>query len=112
MKGELDKVSALADAERNLVPTLGILGVQIDPRIASTASGLRDPYGIIVAAWAAGATIEVPLLVGDVIRELNGSPMNTLDKLRSMLWGLSPGAAVTLQVQREGRPMYLAFTLD
>src|SRR5262249_21934871 len=72
VKNELDAVTETADPERNLVPALGILGVEIDRRIASMAKGLRDPYGIIVAGRAAGATSEVPLVVGDVIRALNG----------------------------------------
>ena len=112
VKSELDDVSAMADAERNLVSQLGILGIEIDSRIASVAKGLRAPYGIIVAARAAGATSEVPLAVGDVIRDLNGKPMNSLETLRSTLRSLPAGAPVTLQLQREGRLIYLAFNLD
>jgi serine protease Do len=112
VKSELDDVSGMADAEQNLVAPLGILGVEIDQRISSMAKGLRSPYGIIVAARAAGATTEVPLAVGDVIREVNGRQQNTLDALRSTLRSLPPGAPVTLQLQREGRLIYLAFTLD
>ena len=112
VKNDLDDVSALADPEKNLVAPLGIVGIEIDDRISSMAKGLRGPYGIIVAARAAGATTEVPLAVGDVIRDLNGRPMNTLDTLRSTLRSLPAGAPVTLQVQREGRLMYLAFTLE
>jgi len=58
---EMDQVSALADPEKNLVPQLGILAVEIDKNIASMIDDLRDPYGLIVAARAAGATGEVPL---------------------------------------------------
>lgn len=112
VQSEFDSVSAMADAERNLVAPLGILGIEIDQRILSVAKGLRAPYGIIVAARAAGATTEVPLAVGDVIRDLNGKPMNTLETLRSTLRSLPPGTPVTLQVQRERKLMYLAFTLD
>ncbi|PWT94205.1 MAG: peptidase S1 [Blastocatellia bacterium] len=112
LRNELDTVSSMADAERNLVSTLGILGVEIDQRIASMAKGLRDPYGIIVAAKAAGATTEVPLQVGDVIRDLNGRQMNSLDTLRNSLKALPAGAPVTLQIQREGRLVYLSFSLD
>ena len=112
VKNDLDDVSALADPEKNLVAPLGIVGIEINDRISSMAKGLRGPYGIIVAARAAGATTEVPLAVGDVIRDLNGRPMNTLDTLRSTLRSLPAGAPVTLQVQREGRLMYLAFTLE
>jgi serine protease Do len=112
VKSELDDVSAMADAERNLVTQLGILGIEINPQIVSVAKGLRGPYGIIVAARAAGATTEVPLAVGDVIRDLNGKPMNTLDTLRTTLRSLPPGAPVTLQLQREGRLIYVSFSLD
>ena len=43
-RSALDEVSSMADPQRNLVPELGILGVEIDKRIASVASGLRDTY--------------------------------------------------------------------
>ncbi|HEX7331018.1 MAG TPA: trypsin-like peptidase domain-containing protein [Pyrinomonadaceae bacterium] len=112
VQSEFDSVSAMADPERNLVAPLGILGIEIDQRILSVAKGLRAPYGIIVAARAAGATTEVPLAVGDVIRDLNGKPMTTLETLRSTLRSLPRGTPVTLQVQRERKLMYLAFTLD
>jgi serine protease Do len=112
LKSELDSVSGMADPEKNLVAPLGILGIEIDQRILSVAKGLRGPYGIIVAARASGATTEVPLAVGDVIRDLNGRPMNTLETLRATLRSLPRGAPVTLQLQREGRLVYLSFNLE
>jgi serine protease Do len=112
IKSELDDVSGAADPEKNLVQPLGILGVEIDRKIAAMAKGLRDAYGIIVAAKTAGATSEVPLAVGDVIRNLNGKQMTSLEMLRSNLRALAPGAPITLQIQRDGRLMYVSFTLD
>jgi len=112
VKNELDDVSGAADPEKNLIQPLGILGVEIDRKIAAMAKGLRDAYGIIVAAKTAGATSEVPLAVGDVIRNLNGKQMTSLEMLRSNLRMLAPGAPVTLQIQRDGRLMYVSFTLD
>jgi serine protease Do len=109
---DMDHVTALADPEKNLVPALGILALEIDERIAAMVPELRDPFGIIVAARAAGATSEVPLATGDVIRTLNGEPMTTLDRLRNALKRLPPGAAVALQIQRDQKLMYVAFTLD
>jgi serine protease Do len=111
-RSEFDSVSAQADPEKSLVSELGILGVEIDQRIAATASGLRDPYGIIVIARAAGAVSEVPLQPRDVIRAVNNKKMSTLQELRQAMSGLKPGAAVTLQIQREGKLMYVPFTLD
>ena len=112
IKSDLDDVSGTADPEKNLVQPLGILGIEIDRKIAAMAKGLRDAYGIIVAAKAAGATSEVPLAAGDIIRSLNGKQMTSLEMLRSNLRALAPGAPVTLQIQRDGRLMYISFTLD
>jgi serine protease Do len=109
---DMDQIAALADPEKNLVPALGILGVEIDKKIAAIAPDLRDPFGILVAARAAGAGVEVPLTAGDVIRTLNGQPMTTLDRLRSALKALPAGAPVALQIQRDQKLLFLAFTLD
>jgi serine protease Do len=111
-RSEFDALSAMADPQTNLVAELGILGVEIDKDIAKAASGLRDAYGVIVVARAAGATTEVPLQPRDVIRSLNGRRLGTLEALREEVKALPPGAPVTLQIQREGRLMYLSFILD
>jgi serine protease Do len=112
VRNEFESASAMADPQKSLVPELGILGVEIDQRIAAAATGLRDPYGIIVVARAAGATSEVPLLPQDVIRSLNNQQITTLQALGDAARALKPGAAVTLQVQREGRLMYVSFILE
>jgi serine protease Do len=109
---DMDQIAALADPEKSLVPALGILGVEIDAKVAAMAPDLRDPFGILVAARAAGASVEVPLNTGDVIRTLNGEPMTTLDRLRGALKALPAGASVALQIQRDERLMYVAFTMD
>jgi len=109
---EIDQISALADPAKSLVPQLGILAVEIDKQIASMVDDLRDPYGIIVAARAAGAAVEVPLTTGDVIRSLNGEPMNTLDRLRAALKAAPSGAPIVLQIQREGKLQFITFTLE
>jgi serine protease Do len=108
----LDEASAAADPEKGLVPRLGILGVEIDRRIAAAATGLRDPFGIIVVARAAGAAGEVPLQPRDIIRSLNNRQMGSLQALRDALGTVMPGSPVTLQIQREGRLMYVSFTLE
>lgn len=111
-KLEFDSVSSLADPDKNLVSELGILGIEIDPRVVDMTTGLRDAYGIIVAARAAGARSEVPVQPRDVIRSLNNTKMFTLDQLRNAVRAIKPGSPVTLQVQREGRLLFVSFTLD
>jgi serine protease Do len=109
---DMDQVTALADVDKSIVPALGILGVEIDKKVAAMVPELRDPFGIIVAARAAGAGAEVPLNAGDVIRTLNAEPMTTLERLRNALNALPPGSAVALQIQRDQKLMYIAFTLE
>src|SRR6266404_1932777 len=109
---EMDQITSLADPEKNLVRPLGVIGVEIDSKIAAMIDDLRDPFGVIVVARSSEAGADIPLNVADVIRTLNGQPMTTLDRLRSTLSALQPGAPVVLQVQRDQRLLYLAFTLD
>jgi len=111
-RSDLDSVSSVADPEKNVVPELGLIGVEIDPGIAAKATGLRAPYGIIVVARAAGATSEVPIQARDVIFSVNNRQVSTLQGLRDAVRALPAGSPVTLQVQREGRLMYVSFTLD
>jgi serine protease Do len=111
-KSEFDAVSSLADPEKNLVSELGILGVEIDRKLVPPNSGLRDPFGVIVAARAAGARSEVPLLPRDVIRSVNGVNVFTLDQLRQAVAAFKPGSAVTLQIQRGPQLLYVPFTID
>jgi serine protease Do len=111
-RSEFDSVSSMADPAKNLVPELGIIGVEIDSRITATATGLRDPYGIIVVARAAGAASDVPLLPRDIVRSVNNRRVGTLDALRESVRSLTSGTHVTLQIQREGRLMYVSFTLE
>jgi len=108
---EMDQIASLADPEKNLVRPLGIIGVEIDKKIAAMASDLRDPFGIIVVARSSEGA-DIPLAAGDVIRSLNGQPMPTLDRLRAAVAALQPGAPVVLQIQRDQRLLFLAFTLD
>jgi len=54
----------------------------------------------------------VPLTTGDVIRSLNGEPMNSLERLRATLKALPPSAPVVLQIQRDGKLQFVTFSLE
>jgi serine protease Do len=110
-RSDFDSVSSMADPSKNLVPELGIIGVEVDAKLAATATGLRDPYGVIVVARAAGSG-DAPLMPRDVIRSVNNRRIGSLDALRDSVKSLTPGAPVTMQIQREDRLMYLSFTFE
>jgi S1-C subfamily serine protease len=80
--------------------------------VAAGAKGLRDYYGIFVAARTSGAVTDIQLLPRDIIRSINNHQTATLAGLRQQLEGLKPGAPVTLQIQREARLMYVSFTME
>jgi serine protease Do len=109
---DMDRLISLADPEKNLVSGLGILGVEIDKKTAPMLRGLRDPYGIVVTARVTGSIGDVPLLPGDVIRSLNTQPMTTLERLRAALKAIASGTPFVLQVQRDGKLIYVPITLE
>ena len=109
---DIDGILALASPEKNLVPEIGILGVEIDKRLAPFVTQLRQSYGIIVAARTSGASREIPLVPGDVIVSVNNISVMTLDGIRTTLKQLHAADPVVLQIEREGKFMYLNFELD
>jgi serine protease Do len=103
----------LVDPEKNLIPELGILGVEIDKRLAPLLGDLRKQYGIVVAARASGTEgLEVDLRPGDVIYSINNEPTSTIAVLRQMLTHLKSGDPVVMQVERDGRLIYVAFETE
>jgi S1-C subfamily serine protease len=112
VRNDFEAASSVADPTRNLVAELGIIGVEIDARIAATATGLRAPYGIIVVARSAGAASDVPVMPRDIIRSVNNRRVPTLEALRDSVRSLRPGSPVTMQVQRDGRLTYVSFTVE
>jgi S1-C subfamily serine protease len=93
-----DGVLALATPDKNLVPEIGILGVEIDKQLAPLVPDLSRQYGIIVAARATGAALDVPVLPGDVIVAMNDVPTMTLDYLRTALKRVNQSDPVVLRL--------------
>ena len=99
----MDRLADSLDPVKDLVPKLGILGVQIDKDISAMVPGLRIASGVIVAARTAfGATVESGLEAGDVIHALNGTTIISLDTLSSGIQQLKAGDPVVLQIERNG----------
>ncbi len=104
------RVADLVARDRNLVPDLGVLALEVDDTIADMLPWLRRRSGIAIAARAAGSPIvETGLQSGDVIYEVNGQSVRTLAELSAMLDTLDQSDPVVLQIDRRGRLRYLAF---
>lgn len=109
-EGEPEKIAEMVRPEKNLVPGLGILGIEIDSEVSKHLPPLRIPRGVAVAARAAdGPEFEMPLLPGDIILSVNGTEIVTLEQLRKEVSVLKGGEAVVLQVQRGPGLIFVAF---
>jgi len=68
--------------------------------------------GVIVAAKAAEPSVDTSLNTGDVIHALNGVQVETMAALRSAVDHLAPNSSVALQIERNGRLMFVSFEVD
>jgi len=109
---EFDRLVDLINPEKSLVPKLGIVGLEIEPKIAAMFPALRVSSGVIVAARSADPNIDTALVAGDVIHAVNGVPISTMEGLRSVLDKLKPNSSVALQIERNGTLMFVSFEVD
>jgi serine protease Do len=109
---DVDRIFDLVDPAKDLVPQLGILGLEIDNEISKMFPELRRGSGVIVVARAATAGPASGLQSGDVIHSVNGVTVIGLDGLRSAVEKLKPNDPVAMQIERQGKLMYLAFEME
>jgi len=94
----------------NIVPKLGIVGIQITDSVAQLIPATRAPGGILVTALTAGGNASLfGLQPGDVLHALNRTPLDSLETLRKLLGGLKPGDPVVFSIERNGQMDYIAF---
>jgi serine protease Do len=111
--GDLDKLGLMVSPERNLVPRLGVLGLDLDETLRALLPSLRGTAGVVVARAAGeGPLWEDPLEVGDVIYSLNGEAVTSVDALRVLLEELKPRAPVVLQVERGGQLLFVPVEIE
>ena len=103
----------LVSPDRNLVPKLGILALDLSRDVAALLPSLRKPGGVVVAASASDALYwEERFAPGDVIHALNGAPITNLEALRGAAGKLQSGDPVAAQVERRGKMLYVAFEVE
>ena len=97
-------------------PYLGIQGVALEEQSRYSSDELMRFFGtdkgIYVGSVSAGGGAEAAgLKSGDIIVEMNGQPVNTMNKLNSMIIAYKAGDTVELKVLREGKEMSFKVTL-
>jgi serine protease Do len=103
----------MVSPERNIVPRLGILALDIDERVAEMLGELRLAGGVLVAARSKDTPgAEHALEAGDVIISINGKRVESLAELRSAVGRLPSRAPVVFQIQRFGQLLFVAVELE
>lgn len=110
---ELDALADMVDPVKNVVPQLGIVGLDITKQVLQLMPELRRPAGVAVAARKTSAPYTGPALqVGDVIYAANRQVVSGVTQLRQVLGGMKSGQAVVLLIERNGHLIYVPLELD
>jgi serine protease Do len=99
---------------QNAVRALGILALDLSPRILAILPSLRFPKGVVVATVGSEAPFshQGSFQPGDVIYALNGKTVESVEQLKSGIDALKPNAPAVVQIERGGVLMYLAFRIE
>jgi serine protease Do len=113
-KDHPNRFAGMVHPDRNLVPQLGILGIDLDRSMAPFFSGLRRAAGVIVAARAVESTPldGEGLKPGDVIYAVNRLDVSSLSELKASIARYRPGDPVVIQVEREGNLRYVTLEMN
>jgi len=103
----------LVSPERNVVLRLGILGLDIDSKVAALLPPLRVSSGVLIAAAnASSSRSDEVFLPGDVVHAMNGGAIKDLASLRAAVDKLRPGEAAAFHVERRGQLVYVTFEVE
>jgi serine protease Do len=108
-----DRILSHATSEKNLVPKLGILAVELDEQVTPLLPSLRKLSGVVVAGVVAEIGSQPDsFLSGDVIYAVNNTAIRSLDEFKAAVDSLKAGQAVAIQVERLGQLQYLIFDIE
>ncbi len=104
----------MVSPERNLIPKLGILGLDLESDIIKMLPPLRKESGVVVASISHKQFFynQEGFQPGDVIHSINNSSIKNLAELRLALGNLKIYDPVVLQVERGGQLRFIAFELE
>ncbi|MBV8895618.1 MAG: trypsin-like peptidase domain-containing protein [Acidobacteriaceae bacterium] len=110
---ELDALADLVDPEKNVVPELGIVGLDITKPVLELMPDLRRPAGVVVVARKASTVFSGPALqTGDVIYSVNRQVITNVGQLRNAVARVKSGQPAVLLIEREGHLIYIPLEVD
>ena len=92
----------------------GLLGVTVQRVTSDLARSLELPTvggAIVTSVTPAGPAERAGVRQGDLIRSLDGKPVDSSNSLRNAIARVTPGTAVTLSILRDGKPQDVKVTI-
>jgi serine protease Do len=107
-----DRLADVADLSKRQIAPLGIMAMTFDERTASAIGPVRLASGaVVIGRIASPGGVDIGLQPGDLIHEVNGKNVFSVDDLRAVVTNFKTGDAVALFVERAGRWSYVAFDM-
>ncbi|MFN8093076.1 MAG: trypsin-like peptidase domain-containing protein [Vicinamibacteria bacterium] len=107
--GDPASLAQLVAAGDPVVAPLGVLALDLDPRLVPLLPRLRAQAGVVVAAGSASSAFsDDALQAGDVIYTLDGQSVTSVASLRERLRARDAARPIVLQVEREGELRFVA----
>jgi len=111
--GDPERFADMVDPAKNLINRLGILGIDVNATVADLLPGLRVNSGVLIAARGGDAAYSGDdIELGDVIHAANTTPIDNVASLRKVLDTLKDTDPLVLQVERDGRLLYLLLEIE
>jgi len=107
-KNDPQRFADMVKPAQDIVPKLGILGLELDETLRGMLPPLRFDDGILVAAFAGSSSyFGDELQQGDVIYSINGKRVATVSALLGEMVRLKTEEPIVLQVERAGLLRFL-----
>ena len=97
-------------------PMIGITGIGLEDQSSYSSEQLEEYFGTTTGIYVysiteGGGAEAADIEKGDIIMELNGTPVGTMNKLNTLLVQYDPGDTVTLTILRDGKEKKVDVTL-
>jgi len=110
---KIDELADIPELHKTLIRELSIFVTELDGSVKQLLHNARSDSGVVVVAQAAGTDgADARLETADIIRAIDGTPLQTISQLRATVAKLRPGDPVVLQIERKGRLRYVAFEME
>ena len=107
-EGDPLPLAAHVNEGKNLIRRLEILAITLNRNVERIVGPTRYPHGVVIAARSSTLHISSSTLQArDIIYQVNGQDVDSIEKLRDILKDIPGGAPLVLQIERDNKLVYV-----